>query len=1074
MGSFTVFVISYLLGGVTLIPLLVVAVFIFSIWYLPYVDTIGEKSEHDNHKNKLIRSLFESKIEKMEQDHHREEMAQFFSDYEDSDNESHQLHSDANLGFSDGGGWGIGSDSEDFGQDTGIALSVYKTGWITVTREYFIYPDGGPNGESGVPAQAAITANESAYSSLYKLITKDKTEATAATLASEKLAKIEKKTDGCVAAVVDGKTITNTGPTSISSTATTLTTQTTTQNSMSSPTSFLTFNSTASSTKKTKKSLRKHKFFYMLKHGNLFLYKDEEQQDVQQVIVMANQSVSLWPPNQIDGQLFIKRTAIFLQNIVPKGASSISTNLNPSKGYYIFLDNCYEKEDLYYDLICASKASGIHRHNRDNYNQGIPNPRVLAQPIMYKETDMILLIQKLHSSKSNLQTRWLNAVIGRLFLGVYKTKAFRDGIEAKIIKKLSKIKKPGFLSDIQVRNISTGHATPFITHPKLKELTPEGQLIAEFHLNYSGHLSLEVETSVNINLGSRFKARRVAIVLTVTIQKLEGDIRLVIKEPPTNRIWYAFTQMPKLKLLIEPVVSSRQITYSMVTKTIESKIRQAIKESLVMPFMDDIVFMGTEGEIFRGGLWDPSVRKDEKAQQEGIHVSSNINLKSTTANHAEGEGETGSNANTNLTGDDEDNDEDEDEDDTLAAATFAAKTHRKKSINELTVPTMRGFGRGSSNRSASPSASSISSSAISMESMESTASLVSNSTSVSKSKISRSSTSSSTSSALASTVKATSSLGSKLAKKIRKTATSASTLIESTTHRGSESDSGNEAFNDSGTVKKWGNYFSEKKSQIKQRGFSSANGNADDNVDREAFNDMNPLTSLSSLSSSLPPSFSPLVADDRTHKAPTAHNFPPEMLSLINQTETAKTTTTTMETKLETSTANIQQQRRLRSKSNGSVASFASISSFESVSSGSSTMSNILDPYQPTPAMSVPKKYPVPSHHHHSPSLATVNIEGQRTIMQTETKTGKPITRQPSLEMPKNENTKARSKSVKRKPVGGYNSNEEDEDVFDKDGVGIRRDNNTSTATLTSHYREPSVEDNTDNDIITSKDTRFE
>lgn len=85
-----------------------------------------------------------------------------------------------------------------------------------------------------------------------------------------------------------------------------------------------------------------------------------------------------------------------------------------------------------------------------------------------------------------------------------------------------------------------------------------------------------------------------------------------------------------MTLRVEPIVSSRQITNSVITNAIEKKIREAVSypffflfqffvfgsslicfqvnESLVAPFYEDFALFNTINEFFRGGLWDSSVR----------------------------------------------------------------------------------------------------------------------------------------------------------------------------------------------------------------------------------------------------------------------------------------------------------------------------------------------------------------------------------------------------------------------------------------------------------------------------------
>jgi hypothetical protein len=65
----------------------------------------------------------------------------------------------------------------------------------------------------------------------------------------------------------------------------------------------------------------------------------------------------------------------------------------------------------------------------------------------------------------------------------------------------------------------------------------------------------------------------------------------------------SFETMPRIMMDIEPIVSSKQITFSPILRTIESKIREVVAESIVLPFWDDVPFHETVGQAFRGGIW---------------------------------------------------------------------------------------------------------------------------------------------------------------------------------------------------------------------------------------------------------------------------------------------------------------------------------------------------------------------------------------------------------------------------------------------------------------------------------------
>jgi DNA polymerase zeta len=223
---------------------------------------------------------------------------------------------------------------------------------------------------------------------------------------------------------------------------------------------------------------------------------------------------------------------------------------------------------------------------------------------------MIKLVSQLHSSEGHLQTRWINALIGRLFLALYKTHEVENFVRAKISKKISRAKKPAFLSDIVIQNISLGEEAPYITNPRLKEFNIDGDCCVEADLSYRGNFRIEVTTIARIDLGTRFKAREVNLVLAIVLKKLEGRGLMRFKAPPSNRIWISFETMPKIEMSIEPIVSSRQITYSLILRQIENRIKEVIAETICLPHWDDIPFVDTLSKPYRGGIWADNPSKD--------------------------------------------------------------------------------------------------------------------------------------------------------------------------------------------------------------------------------------------------------------------------------------------------------------------------------------------------------------------------------------------------------------------------------------------------------------------------------
>lgn len=352
-------------------------------------------------------------------------------------------------------------------------------------------------------------------------------------------------------------------------------------------------------------------FYIVLRHGHLMLYDDVNQVEVRYVISLAHHDVNIRGGEKEkipEGELWLKRNAICLS----RRLESLGDLGGPTPPFYLFSENLSEKEDFYFALL---------QNQAKMWNPDSRPPKCQQ----FDTRHIVTLVQRLHSSEEQLQTRWINAVLGRLFLALYKTPEMEEFIRGKITKKISRVNKPNFISKIGLRKIDMGEGAPFITNPRLKDLTVDGNCCVETDLQYTGNFRVEISATVRIDLGPRFKAREVDVVLAIVLKKLEGHMLLRFKPPPSNRMWMSFETMPNMVMDIEPVVSSKQITYGIILRTIESRIREVIAESVVLPFWDDVPFLDTFSQPFRGGIWEREIPKhdpnavipDESQKQEG-------------------------------------------------------------------------------------------------------------------------------------------------------------------------------------------------------------------------------------------------------------------------------------------------------------------------------------------------------------------------------------------------------------------------------------------------------------------------
>ncbi|KAF9935128.1 hypothetical protein FBU30_007507 [Linnemannia zychae] len=319
----------------------------------------------------------------------------------------------------------------------------------------------------------------------------------------------------------------------------------------------------------------KDSYYAVLRYDTLFLYESDQQRDCKSVVPMNLYEVKIYPYNLLDNEVFNKEHPIQIKR---KPDAPVS----------------------YLALLYASKL------RKPGTKQKIQDKAQFDLEAIQNH------IRIIYSDKHHEHTRWFNSFLGRIFLGVYKTKKIEDIFIQKITRKTLKLKRPSFLGEIKVRSFQVGHSIPYITRTKLHHLSLNGELSSEFHLSYRGGVRVEIEVDVGLGLNSP-KPVKVTIVLAVLVKSISGMMTLKIKAPPTNRFWIGFQEPPEMDMVIEPIVADKAIKLNMVLTAIESKIREAMVEAIVLPNMDDTPFFDSHGT---GGIFEGDEDISSEAAEE--------------------------------------------------------------------------------------------------------------------------------------------------------------------------------------------------------------------------------------------------------------------------------------------------------------------------------------------------------------------------------------------------------------------------------------------------------------------------
>ncbi|KAK1441568.1 hypothetical protein QVD17_07569 [Tagetes erecta] len=277
-------------------------------------------------------------------------------------------------------------------------------------------------------------------------------------------------------------------------------------------------------------------------------------------------------------------------------------------------------------------------------------------------------------------TLCFNLLISRLFFDAKSNDDLRDSIRAQIQATLSAIETPSYVGEIICTGVNLGNIPPYIHGIRVVPSELKEVVAMEIDIEYRGGVALDIETrlevqelensdaksadevttdlqksdkirkdedtkSYNEQASStsawksllKFIAKQVSQVplsLAIRVATLRGTLRVHIKPPPSNQIWFGFTMMPDIDLSLESAVGDYKIKSELIALFIISKFKASICETMVFPNSKSVTipFMLAEKDDWiqqkvAPFIWtnlDPTiiheVHRDETHLQEPQHV----------------------------------------------------------------------------------------------------------------------------------------------------------------------------------------------------------------------------------------------------------------------------------------------------------------------------------------------------------------------------------------------------------------------------------------------------------------------
>ncbi|KAI3783713.1 hypothetical protein L1987_42799 [Smallanthus sonchifolius] len=217
-------------------------------------------------------------------------------------------------------------------------------------------------------------------------------------------------------------------------------------------------------------------------------------------------------------------------------------------------------------------------------------------------------------------------LISRLFFDAKSNMDLRSSIQAQIQRVLSTARTPSYVGEIICTGVNPGMVPPYIHGMRVVPSDLKEVVAMELDIEYYGGAVLDIETRLEVQELQNPDSKSVDDVTTDLLEGFEyfgeqlelneqtnqtmehkddekrrlgkfsyfclkfcwvttlrGTLRVHIKPPPSDQIWFGFTSMPDVDFSLESAVGDHKITSGHIALFIISKFKAAIRETMVLP-----------------------------------------------------------------------------------------------------------------------------------------------------------------------------------------------------------------------------------------------------------------------------------------------------------------------------------------------------------------------------------------------------------------------------------------------------------------------------------------------------------